>query len=250
MKAVYPKMQSSHLIKQEKFYIITTLLLQCFQLLEINHASFTKVKAKAESEIWFSSWVSEFYQTAFAMVNQETAHKKSDNVTSWEATVSFHTLQKYQTIKSFSRPFSVSSSSLPPEHHSLVSFLYLLPCRPPSPSLLHISDIYFLIWSCRGGPFQLALSFIFHYFFTFAVFFFLCFRLLPSSVIKKYILNEITISFMLQNLQIYLELNEANVTNKVQRKILSLWLDLQIRKKNTGSIYAKEIRDRNKSGWS
>lgn len=58
MKAVYPKMQSSHLIKQEKFYIITTLLLQCFLLLEINHASFTKVKAKAESEIWFSSWVS------------------------------------------------------------------------------------------------------------------------------------------------------------------------------------------------
>lgn len=127
--------------------------------------------------------------------------------------MSFHTLQKYQTIKSFSGSFPVSSSSLPPEHHSLFSFLYLLPQHPPKPtSASHFRHFLFNLELERGSLSIRALIY-------------LCFFPVSQALTllcnKKHILNEIAISLMLQNLQIYLELHEANVTNKVQRKLLS-----------------------------
>lgn len=145
-----------------------------------------------------------------------------------EATVSFHTLQKYQTTKSFSGSFPVSSSSLPPEHHSLFSFLHLLPQHPPKPtSASHFRHFLFNLELERGSLSIRALIYL-----LLLCVFFPVFQALALLCNKKHILNEITISLMLQNLQLYLELHEANVTNKVQRKLLSFWLALQIRKKH------------------
>lgn len=124
-------MQSSHLIKQEIFFsTITTPLLQCFQLCEINRAHSNKVEAKTTAEFCF--------HPESVLLESVLNHKPNDcikRVTIRHIWNSLPPFAHYQRQKLPPNTFA-SSISFIPEQHSLFSCVHLRPFLPPENSSL------------------------------------------------------------------------------------------------------------------